>query len=303
MKEQFILVRYGELALKKRETRRRFENTLKKNITSAFANHHLDCSIETSWGRLFIHTSDVSKGITILQNIFGITSLSPVISSSSVLQELSKDLIKYLEGKIGKTDSFALRVTRTGIHDYTSQDAACVLGDDIRKHFLCSVNLSAPDIEIFIEIRDKKAYMYLERFLGPGGMPLGTQGNICAYIGCEDDVLAAWYLLRRGCSVVFFNTTPTVDMVVSRLMTGWYVPLRMYNKTSENDCLKQLQEIVTSHRCDAVCIGASFSKKQEDLIKTIRRMKKITGRPVLTPLITMTSEEIEEDKKRIGLKP
>ncbi|MDG6228462.1 MAG: THUMP domain-containing protein [Candidatus Thermoplasmatota archaeon] len=303
MNERFILVRYGELALKKRETRRHFENTLKRNITSAFASQHIDCRIETSWGRLFVHTSDLSKGMNILQHIFGITSISPVVLSSSDLRALSKDLTSYLTGKIYSNDSFALRVTRVGTHTYTSQEVAVQLGDDIRHTFSNRVDLNKPDNEIFIEIRDDKAYIYLEKIPGPGGMPLGTQGRVCAVLRCEDDVVASWFLLRRGCSMVFFLLDPTVEDSLSLLTDTWFVPSKIYYKTKTQDSLKHLDLFLVSHHCIALCTGDSFSKKKKDLMGELHDMKKGISRPILTPLITMTVDEIEQKKVSLGLKP
>lgn len=301
MNEQFILVRYGELALKKRETRRHFENTLKRNITLAFASQHIDCRIETSWGRLFVHTSDLSKGMNILQHIFGITSISPVVSSSSDIRVLSKDLISYLTARIDADDSFALRVTRVGTHMYTSQEVAIQLGDDIRNTFSNRVDLKKPDTEIFIEIRDDKAYIYLEKLLGPGGMPLGTQGRVCAALRCEDDVVASWFLLRRGCSMVFFVNNPTVESALSRLIHTWFVPAKIYYNTKTQDLLQQLDMFLVSHHCVALCIGDSFSKKKKDMMRDLHEMKNGISRPILSPLITMTVDEIEQKKVSLGL--
>ncbi len=302
MNKKTIIVRYGELALKKRETRKRFENTLNKNIFSAFSSQGLDCQIETTWGRLFIYTTDIPKGVAILRRIFGITSVSPAITSSSNLMELSQDSIAYLEGKIRTNDSFALRVTRTGNHNYTSQDAARIIGELIRKNFFCSVHLNKPDIELFIEIRGQNAYIYLEKYLGPGGMPLGTQGRICTFVNSDDDVLASWFLMKRGCSIVFISMNHIVDSVLSLLISLWFAPFPIYHIDSEKQYLKQINEIVHSHHCLALCFGSSFSKEKEQLLKRICEIKDSIGIPVLTPLVSMTKEDIEQTKKHLGLK-
>jgi len=241
--------------------------------------------------------------MNILQHIFGITSISPVVLSSSDLRALSKDLISYLTGKINSNDSFALRVTRVGTHTYTSQEVAIQLGDDIRHTFSNRVDLKKPDNEIFIEIRDDKAYLYLEKISGPGGMPLGTQGWVCAVLSCEDDVVASWFLLRRGCSMVFFLMDPTVEDSLSLLTNTWFVPSKIYYKTKTQDSLKHLDLFLVSHHCIALCTGDSFSKKKKELMTDLREMKNGISRPILTPLITMTVDEIEQKKVSLGLKP
>ena len=38
-------------------------------------------------------------------------------------------------------------------------------------------------------------------FDGLGGLPYGTQGNVAAQIQDENDALAAWLMMRRGCTI------------------------------------------------------------------------------------------------------
>ena len=301
MKEHFILIRYGELALKKKETRRRFESALKKNITQAFRDHDLDCFLETTWGRIFVHTSNVSKGIDILKHVFGIISVSPVVLSSSILEDLSDDLLSYLKGKLDMDQSFALRITRTGGHEYTSQDAAFYLGDKVRTNFLSSVDLTNPDVEVFIEIRDKKAYIFLEKFPGPGGMPSGTQGKICSIVQSTDDVLAAWYLLRRGCSMVFYVADKTVESSLNHLFSVWNVHSQVFYSGINDDLVECLDGVMRSHHCEALCIGISFSKTNDEVIGKIKMIKKKIHQPILTPLIAMPYEKIMEMKRQLEL--
>ncbi len=301
MKEQFILVRYGEIALKKRETRRRFEHILKKNITSAFESHGVDCFVETSWGRLFVHTSDITKGIDVLTHVFGITSVSPVVPSTSDLQQLSVDLLIYLNGILNENTSFALRVTRTGNQGYTSQDAASRLGDIVRSHFLSSVNLNNPDIEVFIEIRDARSFIYLKKFPGPGGMPMGSQGRICSLISSEDDVLAAWFLLKRGCSMVFFVADSTVESKINRLIDRWNVSLKIFYKKDNRAIFHELSRVLNATHCEALCIGVSLSIKGEQTMQVVNDLKEQIDKPLLTPLITQSSEGIGQIKQQVEL--
>jgi thiamine biosynthesis protein ThiI len=303
--ENIIVVRYGELALKKRETRKQFERTLKKNIRYAFASRKIDCIIENIWGRFYIYTSDLLNGIDILQRIFGITSVSPALTSSSDLKELSNKCISYLEGKIRTTDSFALRVVRTGQHDYTSQDAARIVGDYVRNYFSCSVNLKKPDIEVYIEIRDACSYIYLEKWRGPGGMPIGTQGRICSVVACDDDMLAAWYLMKRGCSLVFIAMNSSIKSDLSQFLSLWYVKSPIYSLESEEKFIERLGQIALLHHCHAVCMGSSFSKEKKEKLQLLNRIVDIrdsVSLPVLTPLIAMEKREIEQMNRTLGLK-
>jgi len=92
---------------------------------------------------------------------------------------MKKITLKVIKDKINKDTSFALKLKREGNHDYTSQDVAIILGDEIVKKTKAKVNLSKPDIKLFIEIRQSNAFFFFEKILGPGGLPFGSQGKYC----------------------------------------------------------------------------------------------------------------------------
>ena len=61
------------------------------------------------------------------------------------------------------------------------------------------VNLTSPDKEIFVEMRQNLAYVYLETVKGVGGLPLGTQGSMVVLMsGGLDSPVAAWLMMKRG---------------------------------------------------------------------------------------------------------
>ena len=54
-------------------------------------------------------------------------------------------------------------------------------------------------------------------------MPLGTQGKILAIIDKPQSLLAAWYLMRRGCEAIFLNTDSSNVEMLNTFMDKWYV--------------------------------------------------------------------------------
>ena len=123
-----LLIRYNELGLKSPPVRRRFQKQLIRNIEEQFLNQGLECFIRPEWGRIFVETEDMDTGISILRKIFGITSVSPVISSNSELASISEKIIDYAKQLLKQGQSFALRTRRTGIHNYTSMSLAERIG-------------------------------------------------------------------------------------------------------------------------------------------------------------------------------
>ena len=102
MKYDLILVRYGEIALKGRETRRRFESILVNNIKNALNTENISNKINKEMGRIFIHTTQIDKSISVLKKIFGITSISPCNKIESKIESISKLAIKISKEKIDK---------------------------------------------------------------------------------------------------------------------------------------------------------------------------------------------------------
>ena len=181
MKYELIIVRYGEIGLKAQATRRRFENALVNNIKKAFEMKNISNDIKLMRGRIFVYTEQIKEAIFVLQKIFGITSISPAVKTSSDMDSMKRFGVEISKNQMEKTDSFALRVTREGNHEFTSQDVAVAVGEAVVKATNAKVNLSKPDFTLFIEIRDNVAYFYIEKFAGVGGLPLGTQGNCLLY--------------------------------------------------------------------------------------------------------------------------
>ena len=79
--------------------------------------------------------------------------------------------IKISQETLNKEKSFAIRVTRTGNHDFSSQDVAVKIGNAIVKATKATVNLIKPDFELFIEIRNDNSFIFTEKIRGTGGLP------------------------------------------------------------------------------------------------------------------------------------
>ncbi|AKB55094.1 MULTISPECIES: tRNA uracil 4-sulfurtransferase ThiI [Methanosarcina] len=214
-----VIVRYGELALKSTGVRNWYEKILMKNIAAMLDSRDIPYSqIRREWGRIFIETKDF-RAAEAAADVFGIVSTSPALtteptleSAASVCATLAKDLV--LEG-----ESFAVRARRSGNHPFSSVDIGRTCGDAVwsaleKKGRHPKVDLSSPDKEVFVEMRQNLAYVYLETFKGVGGLPLGTQGSMVVLMsGGLDSPVAAWLMMKRGVMIipVYCNTSPYAE--------------------------------------------------------------------------------------------
>lgn len=173
-----LLIRYNEPAIKSPRARSRLQNRLIANIENSFLENKLECTIDHDRGRIYIYPEDEKKGIELLRHIFGIVSISPVVETTSDIDTISQQAIGIASNMLKKNMTFAIRSRRTGSHDYTSQELAKRVGADILKansSRSVTVDLTEPDIEIFIEVRNDKAFIFTDKIKGPGGLPKGVR--------------------------------------------------------------------------------------------------------------------------------
>ena len=292
MQPDLIIVRYGEIGLKADITRRFFENALIANIKNALKKEKISFEIKRQRGRIYIYADQIKKCLKFLKNIFGITSFSPAVSTSSDIKSMTKLALNLSKNKISAKTSFALKVTRTGNHNYSSMDIAVVLGDAIVKKTKASVNLTKPDIKLYIEIRDKTSFFFYERLRGAGGLPLDSQGKVLAVIDSKKSILATWYIARRGCVPFFSLIDKSLTECVKIFTKKWHI-----NDLIEQSNLKDIKKLAQQNNCDAVVTGYTIDDFAE--IKKIKKQVKLS---ILHPLIGLDDKEIDKKIVEIGLK-
>src|SRR3989304_2506243 len=138
-----ILVRFGELGLKSPYVRKQLLDRLVGNIQDLFA----------------------------AEGIEGLTRSDPGGGCGG-------------RGRPRGGGSSAIRARRSGPHTYSSQDLATLLGRRIQEAVPgARVDLSSPEVEVRVEVRENKAYVFDKVVDGPGGLPLGSQGRAVALGG------------------------------------------------------------------------------------------------------------------------
>jgi thiamine biosynthesis protein ThiI len=154
----------------------------------------------------FFKHKDIAKAIRIIKKVFGVYSLSPALRTSNRIKNISDRAIEIGNKILDKNDSFALRVKRSGKHDFTSQDVAKKVGQDIIDNFSelgLSVDLSNPDKKIFIEVRNEFSYLFTDIIETPWeGLPIEYKKKVGVMdVGRQSDLLAGFMLMRRGCEI------------------------------------------------------------------------------------------------------
>ncbi len=84
------------------------------------------------------------------------------IVANATLDDISRAVSEIIDNKISEKESFAVRTTRRGKHNFTSIDVNVVVGDVVRKITGASVNLKYPDKIVLVEIIGDEALISIQ---------------------------------------------------------------------------------------------------------------------------------------------
>jgi thiamine biosynthesis protein ThiI len=291
-----FLVRYGEIGLKSDSVRRRFEKILRFNIEDAFVREQAECRLRADRGHLYVHAEDARTAKTILRRTFGVTSFSKVEEIETDLDDICSFVAKRSRKWMGPGQTFAIRSRRTGNHRFTSQDVAVRAGDAVREAHddKVKVNLDGPDVEIFIEVRMKRTYIYTGRVEGPGGMPLGSQGRIVALVKDGDSALACWLLMKRGCH-------PYIIPVGKKSGGRWKGAVAVLDRWSPKGKFTKGPALAKMNEkaIDEARIFARKRRAHAVVVGERKRLLKKRDFPIFYPLIGLSDKMLEDYKKKM----
>ena len=332
MNHDLIIARYGEIGLKSPKVRSRFEKKLVRNIKATF-----ECRVDRNQGRIYIFPDDFEEGIEKLNRVFGVVSYSPATSTHSNYDEIDETLGQYTldlidSGLLDENTKFAIKCRRVGKHDFTSQEMAAHCGGVVRDKILAPVDLTNPDLTIYVEIRDDDAYIFHEKIRGPGGLPLGTQGKVVVLLSSGiDSPVAAYLMMKRGCEVVALHcnndpfsgpkVTENFNLLVDRLNVyasgvpikrrvidyGEYLTAAKQKAPEKMTCVlcksgmyRIAEKLAVRLGADAIVDGSSVGQVASQTLSNILATRYGVEMPILSPLIGLDKEEITKIAKEIG---
>ncbi len=333
---ELCLVRYGELALKKKN-RGDFERKLVGNIQAALAPI-APAAVERVRGRLLVvPAARATACAKRLQEVFGIASISPAWKVKSELESivpLARTLLeRALEERAGAGSvSMRVRVTRA---DKRFPLRSFELERELAERVLpglsgIHVELEQPQITLGVDIRESGSYVYAQRLEGPGGLPVGTLGRgVCLISGGIDSPVAAYMAMKRGLELVYltFHSYPyvgepakkkVIDLVriLSRFQprTRLFVaPFARVNEVVRDAApegyrtilyRRAMQRIAARlgqrEQAGAVITGESLGQVASQTVENLTAIQAATNVFVMRPLIGFDKEETVRLARRIG---
>jgi len=333
-----VIVRFGgEIGIKSEWTRKSYESLILKNIKKALIFHDIDFKEFLRYpGRIYIKTEMPIKASEKLVKVFGISSVSPAIETTSNLEDIEQKSLELAKEKLDKNAKFAVRCRRVGAHTYTSMDVCRKVGqillDELAERKL-KVDLENPDVEIQIEVREDKAYIYSEVLSGPGGFPLGAQPKlVCLLSGGIDSPVACWLVMKRGAPItpIYFDNYPFTDETtlkravnVAEKLAEWAIghSMKLYIVPHgpnlieiKEKCPERLtcilckrmmyriaQEIAHKEKAEGIVTGESIGEQASQTLWNLKVLNEAARQyPVYRPLVGFDKVETEKIAKKIG---
>jgi tRNA uracil 4-sulfurtransferase len=252
-----FLVRYGELTLKSPPVRREFESSLRRNILDQFVREGITGRLRTDHGHLYVEVDEGERARHVLKRVFGVTSVSEVHEVPSDRARIRDRLLELAEPRLTHGVRFAVRARRTGQHPFTSQELARDLGSDVLERFhdrALSVDLDHPEVELFVEVRGPRTYLYFDRTEGPGGLPLGVAGRLVALVDGPRGALGAYLMMKRGCRVALV-APPTGEPFVRDTLERFDPRLKVAAVDPDpRGYAERLSELAEESRADGVVL-------------------------------------------------
>jgi len=340
VKTPVVICHYHEVALKQKN-RRVFEKKLRTNIAFALSDLVGQRMVMRGYGRLKIvlpfgfderEKFEIAKSR--LSNVFGIVNFGIGLSVRLDIEDICKASLKVIEGKSFYT--FRVKTKRQNKNfPLNSTEVNKQVGAFIIEHFKnngvdVKVDLKNPDLTVYIEIVDKEAYVYADRFKGPGGLPVGSSGKVVALISAGfDSPIASLLMMKRGAKVVFvhFHSYPytsydSIEQVreIVKILSKYQLHSKLYiipiaeaqriivlnapvglrTILYRRLMVRIAEKVAQIEGAEALVTGESLGQVASQTLRNIRVINQVATLPILRPLIGIDKVEIIQKAKEIG---
>lgn len=333
----YLIKLFPEITIKSRTVRKEMVRCLRGNIRNILRRLDPRVRVVDRWDALEVHPSADLDADTLteleacLTRIPGIHAVLLVEACTFTGFAATAERIVPLWRDALTGKRFRVSVKRRGRHDFTSEDLERYLGRALLD--ACenaTVDLTAPDVKVTLELKDDRLLLVTRRLPGQGGYPLGTQGQALALIsGGYDSPVAAWRLLRRGLKThfLFFNLggpahEKAVREVTHHLWQRYSASHRVHFISVPfegvvNEILKTVSDglmgvvlkrmmlraanrVAARARIPALITGDALAQVSSQSLTNLGLIDAVSERPVLRPLIASDKQDIIRDARAIG---
>ena len=267
-----------------------------------------------------------------VRDCFGVAKFFLAWQYPQDLEVIRKELPGLLAGHEFRT--FRIETNRADKRfPMTSPEINRDLGTFVENLTGAAVDLSHPDLSIYLDVQAKGILLYFEETQAHGGLPVGASGRVAVMLsGGIDSPVAAWHMMKRGCpaTYVHFHSYPLSDRSSIEKAEELVQHLARYQKDADlmlaplaeiqkriivdtppsfrvllyRRFMVRIAEILARQSgAKAIVTGESCGQVSSQTLENIAVVDNVVGMPVLRPLIGLNKEEIVGMARDIGTFP
>lgn len=324
--KELILLKCGELALKGLN-RHTFEDVLVKNCRrrieplGAFDFYKAQSAIYIEPRETDI---DLDEAVERLTRVFGVAALTRSAVVEKDIDAIRAQAPGYLAGALETANTFKVEAKRSDKSFPMKSPELCTeLGAVLLEAFPhLTVDVHQPDVTVYVEIRERGAYLHTDQIRGAGGLPVGTSGRALLLIsGGIDSPVAGYMMGKRGLEIaaVHFVSPPYTSAhalekvrTLCKKMAAWCGRVRLFvvpftetqlairDRCPEDvftiimrRCMMKIAErLARENGCGALITGESVAQVASQTLDAIACTDAACTMPVLRPVIGMDKDEI-----------
>ena len=329
-----LLLKLGEVVLKGLN-RRHFEDRLLSNASRRLrpcGSFQLALRQSTLYAEPQSPDCDMDAAFQAARQVFGVVTVARAVACEKDPAAIAKTAQAYLKEDLSRAKSFKVESKRADKRfPMTSIQVSQEVGGRLAEAFPeTPVDVRHPDLTVYVEIRERAAYVHTPSVPGAGGLPVGTGGHAVSLLsGGLDSPVSSWMMARRGVELelVHFVSPPYTspqaqDKVVelARLLAPWcgrmilhIIPFTRIQEEIRRNCpeeyftlimrrfMMRLAEAVAQKAgAKALITGESLGQVASQTMAALAVTERTVSMPVLRPLIGMDKVEIIRMAREIG---
>ena len=266
------------------------------------------------------------------RQVFGVVSIARAVPCEKTVEAITDTAEKYLASEFAKAKSFKVESKRADKSYYlNSIQISQEVGGELAERFpSVAVDVHNPDLTVYVEIREKAAYVHAPAVPGAGGLPVGMGGRAVSLLsGGIDSPVSSWMMARRGVELemVHFVSPPYTSqqaqdkvLELAHLLTGYcgrlvvhIVPFTKIQEEIRKNCpeeyftlimrrfmMRLAQAVARKIGAKALVTGESLGQVASQTMLALGTTDDVCEMPVLRPLIGMDKVEIIRIARQIG---
>lgn len=319
---RIVLVSTSEFALKSGAVRRQLQSRLVEHLKLLLKRNGIETHRALiDGGRIILELDgDAGDGAWICSHVFGVSWAAPAFRVPSERETVVRQCLEAADSRIRPESTFAIRAHRSDPHALDSKELERHVGRLILERFkdrAISVDLENPHLTIRIELRSKNSFIYMDRWHGSSGLPVGSQGKMLGLLTrlAPESLVAFHLMMRRGAAIVpvsFVDREPTTRYL-TRLRV--WLPKEKYSfwqvggisdfAKRADECSERLSPLIVSRlmlrvlneiarREKVVGIVEAHKPSGGDGLGWIQTTSNLALVPIHRPLIGLSETEIDE---------